>query len=183
MIDSPPSSQPPAETRQTVRGRSLARRLARTEWRQSCFDLVSAGHSYAEVAKLLMVSERTVRRDVARVISDRRLDSPERYIHMQVDRLTRAMRTADERVGRGDMKAVAPLIKLIGALDRYHGLDGRYRREPQLSLPSDRPQRRSRSPRRRKILRKCQNRTRKPLRRFDPDQKRTRESLACGRAG
>jgi hypothetical protein len=37
------------------------------------------------------------------------------------------------------MKAVAPLIKLIGALDRYHGLDGRYRREPPLALPSDRP--------------------------------------------
>ena len=35
------------------------------------------------------------------------------------------MRTADSRVERGDMKAVAPLIKLIGALDRYHGLDAR----------------------------------------------------------
>jgi hypothetical protein len=121
MTDSPP----PEETRETVRGRRLARKIARSEWRQSCFELVSAGHSYAEVAQHLMVSERTVRRDVARVIDERRLDAPERYIHMQVDRLRRAMRTADSRVGRGDMKAVAPLIKLIGALDRYHGLDGR----------------------------------------------------------
>jgi hypothetical protein len=47
--------------------------------------------------------------------------------------------TADGRVERGDMKAVAPLIKLIGALDRYHGLEGRYRREPRLALPSDAP--------------------------------------------
>ena len=31
------------------------------------------------------------------------------------------------------MKAVTPLIKLIGALDRYHGLDARYRREPRLA--------------------------------------------------
>jgi len=129
MTDSPPLAEIP----ETVRARRLARRLRRAEWRQSCFDLVSAGYSYAEVAKQLLVSERTVRRDVARVIDERRLDAPERYIHVQVDRLTRAMRTAGGRVERGDMKAVAPLIKLIGALDRYHGLDGRYRREPRLA--------------------------------------------------
>jgi hypothetical protein len=135
MTDSPQ----PDEPRQTVRGKRLERKIRRAEWRQSCFELVSAGHSYAEVAKLLMGSERTVRRDVARVIAERRLDAPERYIHVQVDRLTRALRTADSRVERGDMKAVAPLIKLIGALDRYHGLEARYRREPPLAvLPSDR---------------------------------------------
>jgi len=141
MTDSPPPADAqnaaPAEARDTVRARRLARRIRRAEWRHTCFELVSAGLSYAEIAKRLMVSERTVRRDVARVIDERRLDAPERYIHVQVDPLTRAMRTADERVGRGDMKAVAPLIKLIGALDRYHGLDGRYRREPRLAaLPA-----------------------------------------------
>ena len=104
--------------------------MRRRSGAEACFELISAGHSYAEVAQHLMVSERTVRRDVARVIDERRLDAPERYIHMQVDRLTRAMRAADSRVERGDMKAVQPLIKLIGALDRYHGLDARYRREP-----------------------------------------------------
>jgi len=135
MTDSPP----PDEARETVRARRLERRMRRVEWRQSCFELVSAGHSYAEVAKRLMVSERTVRRDVARVIDERRLDAPQRYIHLQVDRLMRALRTADGQVERGDMKAVAPLIKLIGALDRYHGLEGRTRREPRLALQSDAP--------------------------------------------
>jgi hypothetical protein len=129
MTDSPP----PPETPQTARAKRLERQMRRREWRQSCFELISAGHSYTEVAKLLLVSERTVRRDVARVLDEHRLDAPERYVHMQVDRLTRAMRAADSRVERGDMKAVAPLIKLIGALDRYHGLDARYRREPRLA--------------------------------------------------
>jgi hypothetical protein len=129
MTDSPPSDEIP----QTVRAKRLERQLRRDAWRQTCFELVSAGRSYADVARQLHVSERTVRRDVARVLDERRLDAPERYIHMQVDRLTRAMRAADDRVGRGDLKAVAPLIKLIGALDRYHGLDGRYRREPRLA--------------------------------------------------
>ena len=131
MIDTPP----PAATRETVRASRLARKVRRAEWRQSCFELVSAGHSYAEVANRLMVSELTVRRDVARGIAERRLDAPERYIHLQVDRLTRALRTADGRVERGDMKAVvAPLMKLIGALDRYHGLSGAPR-EPRLAPP------------------------------------------------
>jgi hypothetical protein len=132
-------SPPPAETRRTARAQRLERRMRRAEWRQTCFELISIGHSYAAVAKQLMVSERTIRRDVARVIDERRLDAPERYIHMQVDRLMRALRTADGPVERGDMKAVAPLIKLIGALDRYHGLDARCRREPHLALKSDAP--------------------------------------------
>jgi hypothetical protein len=64
--------------------------MARIEWRQACFELISAGHSYAEVAKQLMVSERGVRRDVARVIDERRLDAPQRHIHLQVDFLAMA---------------------------------------------------------------------------------------------
>jgi hypothetical protein len=72
-----------------------------------------------------------------RTIDERRLDAPERYIHLQVDRLTRALRAADGRVERGDMKAVAPLIKLIGALDRCHGLNSRPGRELRLAPPSD----------------------------------------------
>jgi hypothetical protein len=133
MTDSPP----PAEVRETVRAKRLARRMARIEWRQTCFELISAGHSYAEVAEQLMVSERTVRRDVARVIDERRLDAPERYIHLQIDRLTRVLRIADGQVKRGDMKAVGPLIKIIGELDRYHGLEAHYRREPRLAaLPA-----------------------------------------------
>jgi DNA-binding NarL/FixJ family response regulator len=74
MTDCPPA----AESHQTVRAKRLARQMRRNEWRQSCFELVSAGHSYAEVAKRLMVSERTVRRDVVRVIAERRLDAPDR---------------------------------------------------------------------------------------------------------
>jgi hypothetical protein len=94
---------------------------------------VSAGHSYAEVAKQLMVSERDGEaRSPASSTSgaSTRLSAS---IHMQVGRLAPALRTADERVEGGDMKAAGPLLKLIGALDRYHGLEPRYRREPRLA--------------------------------------------------
>ena len=37
------------------------------------------------------------------------------------------------------MRAVRPFLHLVGALDRYHGLDARYRREPRFALSSDAP--------------------------------------------
>ncbi len=145
MTDSlpPPDAETaaPDETPQTVRAKRKAQREWRADRRQACFDLMSAGYTYAEVAKALKVSVRAVRREVTRAIDERRLDAPERYVHLQVNRLTRALRSADDLVERGDMRAVAPFIKLVEALDRYHGLDARYRREPRLPLQSDAPKR------------------------------------------
>ena len=44
---------------------------------------------------------------------------------MQVARLTKALSHADHKLEQGDMKAFAPYLKILAALDRYHGLDGR----------------------------------------------------------
>ena len=64
----------------------------------------------------------TVRREIDRAIAERRLDAPERYVHVQVARLAKALRLADASIERGDLKAVGPLVRLVAALDRYHGL-------------------------------------------------------------
>ena len=134
MTDSPPPAvagpAAPDRASVTVRAWRKSQRQIRTNRREACFELMSAGYSYAEIAKALKVGILAVRRDMARAIEQRRLDAPERYVHFQVDWLTRALRSADDLVERGDMKAVTPLIKLIGALDRYHGLDAPYAREP-----------------------------------------------------
>ena len=52
----------------------------------------------------------------------RRLDTPERYVHLQVARLTKALRSADAALERGDLKAVRALVQAVAAMDRYHGL-------------------------------------------------------------
>ena len=104
------------------------------------------------IAATLEISVATVRREFDRAIDERRLDAPERYARVQVARLHKALRVVDELVDKGDPKAVAPLIRLVAALDRYHGLaparpapKPRHRRSPC-------PLRRSRSPMPRRLL-------------------------------
>ena len=60
--------------------------------------------------------------EVDSVIAARRLDAPERYVHLQVARLTKALRLTDVAIERGDLKAVHALVQVVKSLDRYHGL-------------------------------------------------------------
>jgi hypothetical protein len=71
---------------------------------------------------LRKVSPRTVRREVDRALDERRLDAPERYARLQVARLTKALRLADASIDEGELRAIGPLVKVVRALDRYHGL-------------------------------------------------------------
>ena len=70
----------------------------------------------------------SVRRAVDRAIAERRLDAPDRYVHLQVARLSKALRAADMRIEEGDLKAVAPFVRVVAELDRYHGLGVKYQR-------------------------------------------------------
>ncbi|WP_170153199.1 helix-turn-helix domain-containing protein [Roseiarcus fermentans] len=88
--------------------------------RQVVFDALAAGWSIEQIAELRKVSPRTVRREVDRTLAERRLDAPDRYAHLQVARLTKALRVADDALDRGELKAVGPMLKVVRALDRYH---------------------------------------------------------------
>ena len=83
------------------------------------FKSLAAGFTYEQIAEASKVSVATVRRELDRAIAQWRLDAPDHYIHLQVARLTKALRLVDIRVDRGQLAAVAPLI---AALDRYHRL-------------------------------------------------------------
>ena len=41
------------------------------------------------------------------------------HAHLQLERLMPALRIVGEAIGRGELKAVAPLIKLIDRLDKH----------------------------------------------------------------
>jgi hypothetical protein len=69
------------------------------------------------------VSVRTVQREIARAIDKRRLDAPDRFVHLQVARLTKVLRLADSRLNRGDLAAAGTFMKAVAALDRYHGFN------------------------------------------------------------
>lgn len=65
---------------------------------------------------------RSLRREIAAVAQERRLDAPAQFIHVRIARLNKALRVADGALDRGDLKAIGPMVRLVAALDRYHGL-------------------------------------------------------------
>jgi hypothetical protein len=62
-----------------------------------------------------------VRRAIGQALAKRRLDAPEDYARLQVARLTKALRCADVSLENGDLKAIAPFVKVVRELNLYHG--------------------------------------------------------------
>ena len=56
-------------------------------------------------------------------MAKRQLDSPEDYARLQVARLTKALRCADLSLETGDLKAIAPFVKVVRELNLYHGVN------------------------------------------------------------
>jgi len=108
--------------RQSQREATRGRRLATAERRQTAFDLVVSGYSYEAIARETGLSPSALRREVGKAIAARPVEAPERYVHLQVARIEKALLAADAAIERGDVKAVSQYLKVIAALDRYHGL-------------------------------------------------------------
>ena len=107
-----------------ARGRAAGRafRAQKAAMRQVFFEALAAGFTAEQIAETGKVSVKTVRREIDGAIASRRFDAPERYAHLQVARLTKALRLADALIDRGDVRGLAPLVKIVGELDCYHGL-------------------------------------------------------------
>jgi hypothetical protein len=114
--------QDPQSGRAGERGAAKARKMAKLAWSQNSFDLLASGYTPEQIAEVRRLSIRTIRREIDSAIARRRLDAPERYVHLQVARLTKALRFADAALERGDLKAVRALVEVVAAMDRYHGL-------------------------------------------------------------
>ncbi len=121
MTDEPSTLSQRAEARAAAK----ARRAKRIERREACLDLVASGYSHRQIATAMRVSLATVRREVDKALAERPIHAPERHAALQVERLTRALCHADLKLADGDIRAFAPYMKLVAALDRYYGLDGR----------------------------------------------------------
>ena len=118
MTDDPASPS----ARAGLRAERRTRRLERLAQREGVFEMVASGYGLDVIAATLEISVATVRRELDRAVAERRLDAPERYARLQIARLNKALRVVDGRLDKDDLKAVAPLIRIVAALDRYHGL-------------------------------------------------------------
>ena len=90
--------------------------------REGYFDLLVSGYSIEQIASHVGKSPSAVRRAVGQALAKRRLDAPEDYARLQVARLTKALRGADVSLEEGDLKAIAPFLKVVRELNLYHGV-------------------------------------------------------------
>jgi transposase-like protein len=104
------------------RAATRERRLATAERRQTVFELVVSGHSYEAIARETGFSPSALRREIGKAIAARSIEAPERYVHLQVARIEKALLAADAAIERGDVRAVSQYLKVVATLDRYHGL-------------------------------------------------------------
>ena len=126
-----PNEPTPTSERARKRAAGKILREALIKRREMYFDLLVSGYSIEQIASHTKTSVSAVRRAVGQALAKRRLDAPEDYARLQVARLTKALRCADVSLEEGDLKAIAPFLKVVRELNLYHGVDvGRRRRSP-----------------------------------------------------
>jgi hypothetical protein len=113
----------PNSERARKRAMSKIRREALIKRREAYFDLLVSGYSIEQIASHTKTSPSAVRRAVGQALAKRQLDAPEDYARLQVARLTKALRCADVSLEEGDLKAIAPFVKVVRELNIYHGVN------------------------------------------------------------
>jgi len=104
------------ETHAPRRRLNILGRAARTK---RIFARMREGWAYDEIARDEGLSAERVRQIVAEVLGKRVIDRGPHHAHLQLERLMPALRLAGEAIGRGDIRAIAPLIKVIDRMDRH----------------------------------------------------------------
>jgi hypothetical protein len=122
----------PTPTSKRAAGKILREALIKR--REMYFDLLVSGYSIEQIASHTKTSVSAVRRAVGQALAKRRLDRPEDYARLQVARLTKALRCADVSLEQGDLKAIAPFLK-VRELNFYHGVN--FGRAPPLAPPPE----------------------------------------------
>jgi hypothetical protein len=119
----------PTSERTRKRALGKIRREGLIKRREAYFDLLVSGYSIEQIAShTKQIASHTrksvsaVRRAVGQALAKRRLDAPEDYARLQVARLTKALRCADVSLEEGDLKAIAPFVKVVRELNLYHGV-------------------------------------------------------------
>ncbi len=87
--------------------------------RKRIFARLREGWAYDEIAREEQITSRRARQIVAEALQRREVDDGADHALLQLSRLEPALRVASEAVGKGDVKAIAPLMKVLDRLDHY----------------------------------------------------------------
>ena len=93
--------------------------LGKAARRQRIFARLREGWAYDEIAREERVSPERIRQIISEVLGKRIIDRGADHAHLQLERLMPALRLVGEAIGRGELAAVAPLIKVIDRLDKH----------------------------------------------------------------
>ena len=93
--------------------------VSKTARRKRIFAKLREGWAYDEIAREERVSPERIRQIVSEVLGKRVIDRGADHAHLQLERLMPALRLVGEAIERGELKAVAPLIKVIDRLDKH----------------------------------------------------------------
>jgi hypothetical protein len=104
---------------QTPEPRRRLNVLGKAARRKRIFARLREGWAYDEIASEERVSAERIRQIVSEILEKRVIDRGVDHAHLQLERLMPALRIVGEAIGRGELKAVAPLIKLIDRLDKH----------------------------------------------------------------
>jgi len=114
---------------QTAQSRPRLHAVGRQARRERIFDRVRRGLSIDEIALKEGLSVRHVRRIVAQALKEREAHVGPDHAKLQLDRLGLALLVASKAVAAGERRAVAPFLKALHRLDRYHKLARAYQDE------------------------------------------------------
>jgi hypothetical protein len=104
---------------QTATPRRRLNVLGKAARRERIFARLREGSAYDEIARDERVSAERIRQIVSEVLGKRVIDRGVDHAHLQLERLMPALRIVGQAIGRGELKAVAPLIKVIDRLDKH----------------------------------------------------------------
>jgi hypothetical protein len=93
--------------------------LGKAARRKRIFARLREGWAYDEIAGEERLSAERIRQIVSEILDKRIIDRGVDHAHLQLERLMPALRIAGEAIARGELKAVAPLIKVIDRLDKH----------------------------------------------------------------
>ena len=88
--------------------------------RERIFSRLRLGWPTANIAREERLSERRVRRIVSDALRRQTVDDAPDHALLQLVRLEGAQALAAESIDAGDLKAIAPYLKVLERLDRYH---------------------------------------------------------------
>jgi len=104
---------------QTARPRPRLNVYVKALRRERIFSRLRLGAPYADIARDEGVTERRVRQIVADALKRQGVDDEREHALLQLIRLESAQALAAESIAGGDLKAIAPYLKVLDRLDRY----------------------------------------------------------------